>query len=142
MQERYNTGVAPVDDLRALRLPLLALHKQVLATERRHLESIHGALTGARFLQIVSDPLRYGWLQPFSGLILALDDTLDVTDDDEAEIATPEELFDRARDLLLPPKEATPFGRRYLSLMQRESALVMAHAAVAKLLRERGAKGV
>jgi hypothetical protein len=127
--------VAPVDDLRALRLPLLALHKEVLATERRNLERVHGALGGAEFLQIVSDPLRYGWLQPFSALILALEDALDVTDDDEIEIATPEEVLDRARELLLPPKEATPFGRRYLTLMQREPALVMAHAAVAKLLR-------
>ena len=58
-----------------------------------------------------------------------------MTDDDEVEIATPEEVLDRARDLLLPPKDATPFGRRYLTLMQREPALVLAHAAVAKLLR-------
>ncbi len=127
-----------VDDVRALRLPLLTLHKEVLATERRNVERVHGALSGAQFLQIVSDPLRYGWLQPFSELILALEDTIEVTDDDEAEIATPEELLDRARDLLLPPKEATPFGRRYLSLMQQEPALVLAHSALAKLLRVPG----
>jgi hypothetical protein len=130
--------VASVDDVRALRLPLLTLHKEVLATERRNVERVHGALSGAQFLQIVSDPLRYGWLQPFSELILALEDTIEVTDDDEAEIATPEELLDRARDLLLPPKEATPFGRRYLSLMQQEPALVLAHSALAKLLRVPG----
>lgn len=126
--------VSPADDLHALRAPLLALHKEVLATERRNLERVHGALTGAQFLQIVADRLRYSWLVPFSELILAFEDTLEATDD-EAEIATPAELLDRARDLLLPPKEATPFGRRYLSLMQSEPALVMAHAAVAKLLR-------
>ena len=136
MGRRYNPGVAPVDDVRALRLPLLALHKEVLASERRTLERIHGEMSGAAFLQIVSDPLRYGWLQPFSALILAIDETLDATvDEDEIEIATPDELLDRTRDLLLPPKEGTPFGRRYLSLMQREPALVMAHSAVAKLLR-------
>jgi hypothetical protein len=85
----------------------------------------------------VSDPLRYGWLQPFSALILAIDDTLDVKDgeDDENEIATPEEMLDRARELLLPPKADTPFGRRYVSLMQREPDLVLAHAAVVRLLR-------
>lgn len=125
-----------VDELRALRLPLLALHKEVLATERASLEQVHGPLSGAQFLQIVSDRLRYGWLQPFSELILALEDTVDLDGDDpEAEIATPEELLDRARELLLPPKEGTPFGRRYLSLMQREPALVLRHAEVAKLLR-------
>jgi hypothetical protein len=124
------------DDLSALRLALLALHKAVLAAERRTLERVHGELNGAQFLQIVSDPLRYGWLQPFSALILAIDDTLDVRDGDEDdELATPEELFERARELLLPPKAETPLGRRYLSLMQRESELVVVHADVAKLLR-------
>jgi hypothetical protein len=128
--------MATDDDLRAIRLPLLALHKAVLGTERRTLERVHGELSGAQFLQIVSDPLRYGWLQPFSALILALDDTLDVKDEDDAdEVATPDELLDRARDLLLPPKAGTPFGRRYLSLMQKEPELVLAHAGVARLLR-------
>jgi hypothetical protein len=127
--------MSAADDLRSLRLPLLALHKEVLGTERRALERIHGELSGAQFLQIVSDPLRYGWLQPFSGLILAIDDTLDVEDGDDDEIATPDELLDRARELLLPPKSDTPFGRRYVSLMQKEPDLVLAHAAVARLLR-------
>ena len=125
-----------IDDLQALRLPLLALHKAVLGTERRTLERVHGELGGAQFLQIVSDPLRYGWLQPFSALILAIDDTLDVKDGDEDdEIATPAELIERTRELLLPPKADTPFGRRYISLMQKEPDLVLAHAAVARLLR-------
>jgi hypothetical protein len=125
------------DELQALRLPLLALHKAVLGTERRTLEKVHGELSGAQFLQIVSDPLRYGWLQPFSALILAIDDTLEVKDGDEDddEIATPEEMLDRVRDLLLPPKADTPFGRRYVSLMQREPDLVLAHASVVRLLR-------
>lgn len=125
-----------IDDLQALRLPLLALHKAVLGTERRTLERVQGELSGAQFLQIVADPLRYGWLQPFSALILAIDDTLDVKDGDEDdEIATPAELIERTRELLLPPKADTPFGRRYISLMQKEPDLVLAHAAVARLLR-------
>jgi len=127
--------MSTADDLRTLRLPLLALHKAVLGAERRGLERIHGELSGTQFLQIASDPLRYGWFQPFSALILAIDDTLDVKDDDETEIATPEELFERARELLLPPKADTPFGRRYVSLLQKEPELVIAHAAVVKLLR-------
>jgi len=122
------------DDLQALRLPLLALHKEVLGTERRALEKVHGELSGAQFLQIVSDPLRFGWLQPFTALILAIDETLDVKDG-ENEIPSPEEMLDRVRNLLLPPKVDTPFGRRYVSLMQREPELVLTHAAVAKLLR-------
>jgi hypothetical protein len=121
------------ETLRLIRLPLLALHKAVLSTERRSVERVHGEMTGAQFLQLVSDPVRYGWLKPFSELILAVDETLDVKDDDEP-VATPSELLERTRDLLLPPRGDTPFGRRYLSLMQREPELVMAHSAVAKQL--------
>ena len=51
-----------------LSAPLLALHKAVLATERRNVERIHGAMSAAEFLQVVSDPLRYGWLKPLTEL--------------------------------------------------------------------------
>jgi len=112
----------------SIRRALLALHKAVLAAERENLERVHGSLSSAAFLQIVSDPLRYGWLKPFSELILAFEE-------DEDERASAEELRERTRDLLLPPSQKTPFGRRYLSLMQREPGLVLAHAELAKLLR-------
>jgi hypothetical protein len=112
----------------SLHRALLALHKAVLAAERENLERVHGSLSSAAFLQIVSDPLRYGWLKPFSELILAFEE-------DEEERPPAEELRQRTRDLLLPPTPKTPFGRRYLSLMQREPALVLAHAELAKLLR-------
>jgi hypothetical protein len=112
----------------SLHRALLALHKAVLAAERENLERVHGSLSSAAFLQIVSDPLRYGWLKPFSELILAFEE-------DEEERLPAEELRQRTRDLLLPPTQKTPFGRRYLSLMQREPALVLAHAELAKLLR-------
>ena len=113
--------MATADELRPL---LLALHKAVLAAERTSVERVHGTLTGAEYLQIVSDPVRYGWLKPLTELVLALDEE-DADDDD---------LTRRARELLKPPRQATPFGRRYLSLMQREPALVIAHSALVKRL--------
>jgi hypothetical protein len=118
--------VASTED--SLLRALLALHKAVLAAERESLERVHGSLSSAAFLQVVSDPLRYGWLKPLSELILAFEE-----DDDER--LPPAELRQRTRDLLLPPAQKTPFGRRYLSLMQREPALVLAHAELARLLR-------
>lgn len=107
----------------ALRSALLALHKAVLAVERGQLERVHGSLSNAAFLQIVQDPVRYGWLKPFTALILAIDD-----EDYEGDVVAD------ARELLLPPKADTPFGRRYLALMQREPGLVVEHRAVARLL--------
>jgi hypothetical protein len=123
---RYNGFVAPSAD--SLHRALLALHKAVLGAERAQLEGIHGELSNAAFLQLVSDPVRYGWLKPFSALILAFEE-------DEDERPPEEELVAMARALLLPPKRKTPFGRRYLSLMQREPGLVLAHAELMKLLR-------
>jgi hypothetical protein len=111
----------------AVRAALLALHKALLAAERENLERTHGRVSNTEYLQIVQDPLRYGWLKPFTELILAFDDG-------EEERASPEELAERSRELLAPPKQKTPFGRRYLSLMQREPALVMAHSALMTLL--------
>jgi hypothetical protein len=113
--------VATIDDLRPR---LLALHKAVLAAERTNVERVHGKLTGAEYLQIVSDPVRYGWLKPLTELVLALDDE----DADDAALTA------RTRELLLPPEQSTPFGRRYLTLMQRSPELVMTHSALAKLL--------
>jgi hypothetical protein len=97
----------------------------VLAAERRNVERVHGELSAAEFLQVVSDPVRYGWLKPLTELVLALDPH----EDDE-----PVDVPARARELLLPPKGDSPFGGRYLSLLQREPALVMAHAALARVL--------
>jgi hypothetical protein len=110
-----------------LRAPLLALHKAVLAAERRHVEGMHGAMSAAEFLQLVSDPLRYGWLKPLTELVLASEEAGD-------DAPTADELRERTRELLLPPRGDSPFGRRYLSLMQREPAVVLAHSAVAKRL--------
>ena len=110
-------------EMDALRTALLALHKAVLAAERRQLERVHGSLTGAEFLQIVQDPVRYGWLKAFTALILAIDD-----EEHEGDVV------EEARELLLPPKAETPFGRRYLSLMQREPGLVVEHRAVTRQL--------
>jgi hypothetical protein len=112
----------------SVRRELLALHKAVLAAERANVERVHGPLSSAAFLQIVSDPVRYGWLKPFSELILAFEE-----DDDER--APAEELMARTRELFLPPQQKSPFGRRYLSLMQREPALVLRHGELTRLLR-------
>jgi hypothetical protein len=120
---------APVPPDRATVLTaLLALHKEVLAAERAQHERVHGRLSNAAFLQVVSDPIRYGWLKPLSELILAFEATDDERPPDD-------ELLDRTRRLLVPPKQKDALGRRLLSLMQRDPGLVVAHGEVVRLLR-------
>jgi hypothetical protein len=122
----------PIDDLRDAQPALITLHKALLDAERRQLERIQGGLTGPEFLQLISDPVRYGWLKPFSHLILAVDDVLDPKEGYPA--ADAEEVLGDARALLSPPKDDTPFGARYIALMQLDPELVMAHSAVARTL--------
>ena len=123
------------EELRAAQPALLALHKALLDAERDQVESVHGTMSGAEFLQLVSDPVRYGWLKPLSRLVVAIDDALSPREDEE--VAEPGVLLDQARELVLLPKDDTPFGRRYLSLMQTDPGLVMAHADVVKTLTPR-----
>ena len=122
----------PSDDLRELQPALIGLHKSLLGAEREEIERIQGRLSGPEFLQLISDPVRYGWLKPFSQLILAVDDALEPKERFPARPA--EEVLADARALLAPPNDATPFGRRYVALMQRSPDLVMAHAPVSRLL--------
>jgi hypothetical protein len=119
------------EELRTAQPLLLALHKALLDAERREVERMHGRMTGPEFLQTISDPVRYGWLKPFSRLILAADDALDPKDDEPP--VEPEDVLAEARALLAPPKDDT-FGRRYVALMQRDPALVIAHSAAGKAL--------
>jgi len=122
----------PIADLRDVQPALIALHKALLDAERRQVERVHGRLSGPEFLQLISDPVRYGWLKPFSQLILAVDDVLEPKGNEPPPV--PEDVLADARALLAPPQDDTPFGRRYVALMQLDPDLVMAHAPVVKLL--------
>jgi len=122
----------PIADLRDVQPALITLHKALLDAERRQVEDVQGRLSGPEFLQLISDPVRYGWLKPFSYLILAVDDALEPKGDELP--PAPEDVLADARELLAPPRDDTAFGRRYVALMQRDPDLVMAHAPVVKLL--------
>jgi hypothetical protein len=116
-----------VTDVRAA---LLDLHRAVLRAERVALERIHGRLGGSEFLQIAADDPKLAWLLPLSELIVALDEAEAGADDAE----DPAALAERARALLAPPDPETPFGRRYLSLLQRSPDVVLAHRAAGEAL--------
>lgn len=124
--------------LLAVRPRLLEVHRELLAGERADMERYQGRLTGAEFLQIVTDSPRVAWISPLSELIVAIDEALEAKDDepDEAPAADAAALIDRARALVAPPDGDTPFGRRYLIMLQLHPGIVMAHSALVKELAE------
>jgi len=123
----HNTAIA--EDLSALRPHLLDLHRRLLEAERVDLERYGGRVTGAEFLQIASQSFRLAWLRPLSELIAAIDEAQEA---DEAEPAAeaPDVLVARVRALVAPPDPGTPFGRRYLAMLQVSPAVVMAHSGL------------
>lgn len=117
---------------------LLDVHRELLAAERVDMERFQGRLTGAEFLQIATDSLRLAWLGPLSELIVEVDETLEAEDGDpeDAPTADAQTLIDRARKLMAPPDGETPFGRRYLVMLQLHPTVVMAHSALVQELAE------
>jgi hypothetical protein len=123
--------------LLAVRPQLLELHRRLLDAERADMERFQGRLSGAEFLQIATDSLRLAWLQPISLLIVEIDETLEGKgrESEDAEAGDPAgALIDRARALVAPPNAETPFGRRYLGMLQRHPGVVMAHSALLQTL--------
>lgn len=119
----------------AVRRALVDLHKQLLESERIDLERFQGRLSGSEFLQIATDGLRLAWLLPLSELIVEIDEALeDVPATDE----TSDVLLAKVEALLAPPSPQTPFGRRYLGLLQRRPEVVVAHGALLGALRDAG----
>jgi hypothetical protein len=112
---------------------LLALHRELLEAERADMERFQGRLSSAEFLQIATDSLRLAWLAPVTELIVEIDEMLaGEPGPEDAEDAAA--LVGRARALFAPPDAETPFGRRYLGLLQRHPAVVMAHSALVRSL--------
>jgi hypothetical protein len=127
------------DRLAGVRPPLLELHRQLLAAERADMERFQGRLTGAEFLQIATDSLRLAWLQPISELIVEIDEALEEPESEPAdEVAdTAGVLIERVRALVAPPDAGSPFGRRYLAILQRHPGVVIAHSVLVQALPPR-----
>ena len=53
---------------------------------------------------------------------------------------TPEALVARVRALVAPPDPATPFGRRYLAMLQASPGVVMAHSGLVGALPPEAAR--
>lgn len=122
-----------------LRRALLLVHRAILDAERADHERRHGAVGGPEFLRLLLNDLRYDWLRPLSELVIQFDETQDEAAKEGEPIRDErvDALVDAARELLLPPKPGVAFGRRYADLLQREPDVVMAHAGLVQMLRDR-----
>jgi hypothetical protein len=117
-----------------LRDRLLRLHKALLDDQRVAYERVHGRVTRGEMLQLVLSHEWFAWLRPVSGLVVQIDELLD--NDEPATWGDAQMLLTHARMLLSPDEAGEGFPKQYYEAIQREPAVVLAHAAVQRLLKK------
>jgi hypothetical protein len=122
--------------LRELRTQLLDLHKVLLEDTRVAYELDRGRVgTTANLLQLVISDPWFAWLHSLSELIVRIDELLGKDAPSmEADAAT---LFDHVEKLLTASESGEGFSRRYYEALQRQPAVVLAHAGVRRTLKAR-----
>jgi hypothetical protein len=122
--------------LQEVRNALLRLHKVLVESERVTYEKVVGPISSPnRFLQLLIDDPWFGWLQPLSQLIVAMDEAQDARE--PATDAHAQALIRQARLLIAPSEEGQGFGRHYFDAMQRDPDVVLAHADAGKVLSDK-----
>ena len=127
----------PTQRLAELRHALLNLHKTLVDSERESYEKTIGAIPSQNhFLQLLIRDPWFAWLQPFSQLIVAMDETLEQKE--PLTMAGVEALVKQTRLLLVVSETGEGVSRHYFDALQRDPDVVLAHAGVSKLINPRG----
>jgi hypothetical protein len=120
-----------VSRLPDLRDRLLGLHKLLLEDEARAWQAAHGrAVSGTELFRLLIDDEQFAWLRALSGLIAEIDAALD---EPGGPLAGDRIYLEQVRGLLRSESRG-PFETKYRDALQRSPEVVMAHAAVIKLI--------
>lgn len=130
---------APMEDaqragLRELRGRLLHLHKVLLDDARVAYELDRGRVgSNSNLLQLVINDPWFAWLHSLSELLVRIDTTIEP--DAPSTTADAHALVDQVERLLTPSETGEGFARRYYDALQRQPAVVLAHADVRRALK-------
>ena len=120
--------------LAELRTRLLHLHKALLDDARTAYELDRGSVgSSANLLQLVINDPWFAWLHSVSELVVRIDETLagDLPANDGDGMA----LAEQVEKLLTASENGEGFQRRYFEALQRQPAVVLAHAEVRRTLK-------
>ena len=116
-----------------LRRLLLQLHKTLIDWQRAEYERVHGRLQTTQLLNVMFNDPEFAWLRSMSGLIVRIDEALDVK---------PAEGANRDRDRwspqareLIAPEAGSPYAQRYHAALQELPDAVLAHSDLVTLLK-------
>ena len=133
-----NSNLYPTKDdsparekLLILRLALLRVHKTLLNMERREYEREHGHVSTGELFRLVIDHVQFAWLHNISEFVVRIDETLTAK-----EPITPEytsSAIALARKMFVPTESGDGFQKKYFDAIQRDPAVVIDHAELARL---------
>jgi catechol 2,3-dioxygenase len=127
-------SVASRERLRELRTHLLTLHKVLLDDARAAYELDRGRVGGtSNLLQLVISDPWFAWLHALSGLIVRIDES--VGKDAPTTEADAAAIIDQVERLLTASETGDEFHKRYYEALQRQPAVVLAHAEVRRTLK-------
>ena len=115
-----------------VRVGLLHLHQTLLDMERKSCETTHGRVNSGELLQLVLNHAQFAWLRTISALVVQIDEMLDA--DEPASTGDMLSLIASTRQLFTA-SDNKEFSDKYQAALQQEPDVVMAHAALMKLLR-------
>jgi hypothetical protein len=121
------------DRMRALSSRLLRLHGLLLDRERRAYEERHGSVASRELLQLLLHDEQFSWLRSLSSMIAKIDDVVDAQ-----EPIPPGSLRSAFREAyrLLKSGTAGDFQDKYHLALQDSPDVIMAHAAVSRILSD------
>ncbi len=123
------------DRLAQLRTRLLALHKSLLDDARVAYEMDRGNVNStSHLLQLVINDPFFAWLHQISEMVVRIDEA--TASDSTTTEADARAIFDQVDKLLVPSESGDVFARKYYEALQRQPAVVLAHGAVKKVLKQ------
>jgi catechol 2,3-dioxygenase len=118
-----------------MRTRLLTLHKVLLDDAKAAYEMDRGRVaSNANLLQLVINDPWFAWLHPLSELVVRIDETLQ--SDAPATEADGVVLLEQVERLLSRGHGVSVFAERYYEALQRQPAVIMAHAEVRRILKQ------
>jgi hypothetical protein len=117
--------------LTEMRRLLLQLHKTLIDWQRRDYETTRGRLQTTQLLQVLFNDPAFAWLRTMSGLIVRIDEALDLKAQEASETGP---LVAAARELIAP-EAGSPYAQRYHAALQELPEAVLAHRDLVQLLK-------
>ena len=119
--------------MRILSTRLLHLHGVLLDRERRAYEEEHGSVASRELLHLLLHDRRFAWLRSLSSMIANIDAVVDAD-----EPIAPESARAAFREAyrLLKSDDSGDFRAKYHLALQDSPDVIMAHAAVSRVLAD------